>query len=121
MPLLTVMRGVRAAVHLRRRVVGPKRPSWNVELETWATFLHHWAKRSSLVPVGFQRWVMNVAPPRTPVTRQFRFEPVSAGSVPAEWFSGDGLDERRVLLYLHGGGYSLGSIDSHRDLIARLA
>jgi acetyl esterase/lipase len=26
-----------------------------------------------------------------------------------------------VLLYLHGGGYGLGSIDTHRDLIARLS
>ena len=114
------MRGVRAAVHVRRSLYGARRPSWGVELETWATFLHHWAKRSALVPVSFQRWVMNVAPPRTPVTRQLRFERVTAGSVPAEWFRGDGLDDRRVLLYLHGGGYSLGSIDSHRDLIARV-
>ncbi len=48
------------------------------------------------------------------------YEVVRAGGVPAEWFRPDGCDESRVILYLHGGGYSLGSIDSHRDAVSRL-
>src|SRR5690606_36161012 len=46
---------------------------------------------------------------------------VDAGGVKAEWFTPAGGDPSRVLLYLHGGGYVLGSIDSHRVLIERLA
>ncbi len=47
-----------------------------------------------------------------------RYEKVDAGGVPAEWFRGAGCDESRVLLYLHGGGYSIGSIDSHRPPVS---
>ena len=46
---------------------------------------------------------------------------VSAGGVPAEWLDGPGARSDRAVLYLHGGGYVLGGVDSHRDLIARLS
>ncbi len=48
-------------------------------------------------------------------------ERVSAGGVEAEWITAPGARADRVLLYLHGGGYSLGSVRSHWDLIARLS
>jgi len=44
-----------------------------------------------------------------------------AGGVPARWISAPGVDHDRVLLYFHGGGYVIGSVHSHRDLIARLS
>jgi acetyl esterase/lipase len=47
--------------------------------------------------------------------------PVDAGGVPAEWIEGPGADRDRVLLYLHGGGYVIGSIATHRGLVARIA
>ena len=50
-----------------------------------------------------------------------RSEAVDAGGVDAEWFSVDGGDDDRVMLYVHGGGYVLGSIQSHRVVIERLA
>jgi monoterpene epsilon-lactone hydrolase len=43
-------------------------------------------------------------------------EPVTAGSVPAEWVSAPGADAGRNILYLHGGGYTIGSIKTHRCL-----
>lgn len=46
---------------------------------------------------------------------------VDAGGVPAEWIVPADRDAGRVLLYLHGGGYVLGSVQSHRPLIERLA
>lgn len=46
---------------------------------------------------------------------------VSANGVPAEWFSIPSSDPARVVLYLHGGGYVIGSIDTHREFTARLA
>jgi acetyl esterase/lipase len=49
------------------------------------------------------------------------YEPVDAGGVPAEWAIPAGADATRVLLYLHGGGYSVGSIVSHRKLVGHLA
>jgi monoterpene epsilon-lactone hydrolase len=45
---------------------------------------------------------------------------VTAGGVPAHWLAAPGVDERRVLLFLHGGGYELGSLRSDGELAARL-
>lgn len=50
-----------------------------------------------------------------------RIEPVEAAGIAAEWLTGPGADTSRVLLYLHGGGYVIGSIASHRGLAARIA
>lgn len=47
--------------------------------------------------------------------------PVDAGGVPAQWIVPPKVDAQRVLLYLHGGGYVVCSVSTHRDLIARLA
>jgi epsilon-lactone hydrolase len=49
------------------------------------------------------------------------YQPVDAGGVPAEWTMPAAADPDRVLLYLHGGGYSVGSIASHRKLVGHLA
>lgn len=48
-------------------------------------------------------------------------EPVSAGGVPAAWIVAPGADRRRAVIYLHGGGYRVGSIVSHRGLMARIS
>ncbi len=47
--------------------------------------------------------------------------PVSAGGVGAEWIVPPGASTDRVILYLHGGGYVMGSINTHRAMIARIA
>jgi monoterpene epsilon-lactone hydrolase len=49
---------------------------------------------------------------------------VDAGGVSAEWISGPSCDGRRddcAILYLHGGCYATGSVETHRDLITRLS
>jgi acetyl esterase/lipase len=43
-------------------------------------------------------------------------EKVDAGGVPAEWVAAPGFDPDRAVLYLHGGGYAIGSINTHRRL-----
>jgi monoterpene epsilon-lactone hydrolase len=50
-----------------------------------------------------------------------RATPVAAGGVPCEWVAGPGADDGTVVVYLHGGGYVLGSAVTHRGLAARLA
>lgn len=45
----------------------------------------------------------------------------NAGSVMAEWIDIPGVDASAVLLYLHGGGYVIGSLSTHRHLVADLA
>jgi acetyl esterase/lipase len=48
-------------------------------------------------------------------------EKVNAGGVTAEWIAAPGAATDRVILYLHGGGYVLGSINTHRAMISRIA
>ncbi len=55
-----------------------------------------------------------------PVPGDVRVEEVSAGGVPAHWLTAPGADAGRVLLFLHGGGYQLGSLRSDGELAARL-
>ncbi len=43
------------------------------------------------------------------------------GNIPAEWITAEGADSERRMLYLHGGGYALGDVDSYRCFIARLS
>jgi epsilon-lactone hydrolase len=45
---------------------------------------------------------------------------VNAGGVPAHWLAAPGVDRGRVLLFMHGGGYELGSLRSDGELAARL-
>ena len=47
--------------------------------------------------------------------------PVEAGGVSAEWSVADGADQDKVILYVHGGGYVMGSAGSHRDMTGRLS
>lgn len=47
--------------------------------------------------------------------------PVEAGGVSAEWSEAAGVDEAKVVLYVHGGGYVMGSAGSHRDVTGRLS
>ena len=45
---------------------------------------------------------------------------VDAGGVPAHWLAAPGADAGRVLLFLHGGGFELGSVRSDGELASRL-
>lgn len=45
--------------------------------------------------------------------------PVAAGGVPGAWI-GDGTEGSQTLFWLHGGGFSSGSINTHREMAARL-
>ncbi len=48
-------------------------------------------------------------------------ERLEAGGVPAEWIAAPGARGSRVILYLHGGGFRMGSVESHRELMQRLS
>lgn len=48
-------------------------------------------------------------------------EPVSLGGRDAEWLTADGGVEDATVLYMHGGGYCIGSLATHRHLAGRLA
>ena len=49
------------------------------------------------------------------------YQAVDAAGVRAEWLRGPQVRDDRVMLYLHGGCYATGSVETHRDLITRLS
>jgi monoterpene epsilon-lactone hydrolase len=48
-------------------------------------------------------------------------EPVSIGEMYAEWVKPDKVGNDHAILYLHGGGYTMGSCNTHRSLASRIA
>lgn len=56
-----------------------------------------------------------------PVASEVDVEPVDVDGIAAEWITSPGADSDRVVLYLHGGGYVICSVNTHRDLASRLS
>lgn len=48
-------------------------------------------------------------------------EDVVANGVPCRWFAAEGADPDKVVVYFHGGGFQVGSLDSHAELMACLS
>jgi acetyl esterase/lipase len=55
------------------------------------------------------------------VATDIKCEPVSVGGIRGEWIIPPETVAERAILYLHGGGYVMGSVNTHRALIARIA
>ncbi len=49
------------------------------------------------------------------------FEPTQLGTLSAEWMRPKGTTPTRTVLYIHGGGFITCSVDTHRELMARIA
>lgn len=57
-----------------------------------------------------------------PVAADVRCQAVDAGGVACEWVKAPGeADVRSAVLYLHGGGYYRGSLNTHRELCSRIS
>ena len=56
-----------------------------------------------------------------PTPPEVKVERVTTPAVPAEWLRPPSAAPGRVVLYLHGGGYVIGSPRSHRHLAAAIA
>lgn len=51
-----------------------------------------------------------------PLPKDVKIESINAGGVPAEWQIVPNAAEDKVILYIHGGGFIMGSPNSHRIL-----
>lgn len=54
-----------------------------------------------------------------PLPADVKVEKEEANGVAAEWTAAPDADPAKVILYLHGGGYTAGPLDSHRHLVAQ--
>lgn len=48
-------------------------------------------------------------------------EPVECAGVPCQWIVAPGVRTDKAIVYLHGGGFQVGSLSSHRELMAELS
>ena len=58
---------------------------------------------------------------RFPAPAEAEVTPVTVAGRPAEWVAAPGSSADRAVLYLHGGGYVIGSCDTHRNLAYNLS
>jgi len=71
-------------------------------------------------PIEAQRARQEKRIRRIPLAADIQCQAIDMEGVPAEWIAAPGADSG-VILYLHGGAYTLGSINTARELAARLA
>jgi monoterpene epsilon-lactone hydrolase len=79
------------------------------------------AQRPRPTDIGERRVGFDAFAKAFPVAADIVVEPAEANSVPAEWTNVPGANEYRAVLYLHGGGYVIGSLDSHRHVASEIA
>ncbi len=68
-----------------------------------------------------QRAVMEASAGLFPPDADVIASETEVAGVPADWISVAGSEADRVVLYLHGGGYVMGSRNTHRGLAGRIA
>jgi epsilon-lactone hydrolase len=56
-----------------------------------------------------------------PKKRGVKYESVNVDGLTAEWVMAPGASAERVMLYLHGGAYIVGSVNTHRTLAVDLS
>ena len=79
------------------------------------------AQRPRSSDVGERRAGFDAFAKVFPTANDIIVEKTTVNGVPAEWTSAPGADSGRVVLYLHGGGYVIGSLDSHRHVASEIA
>lgn len=72
-------------------------------------------------PVAGMRAAFEQGAGAIPLPPDVHREPANTGGAPGEWISIDGAAAEATLLYLHGGGYVIGSVNTHREAVARIA
>jgi len=74
------------------------------------------------IPWRAQRTLLEIGSRLLPVPAETRVHRLRLGERPAERLTGSGIESgHAAVLYLHGGGYTIGSPTTHRSLTARLA
>lgn len=123
--VMAIALGTAATVAFRRATRGPLRPTWSYQVETLVGVTRRLAEGSLAKGPRWFREALDAVPPILPAElRGLRIEPVDADGVPCRWtwptHVSPGVPSRAIV-YFHGGGYVSGSLDTHRELTARLA
>src|SRR5262249_4730657 len=114
--------GTLLATAARRPFHAPGRPSWSIGDEARAVYLRGFWRRMHALPVVEGRRRVDSVPVLLPGARlRTKRRRDSLGGVPVTWITPRGGPEPRLILYVHGGGFTVGSSRTLRDLLARLS
>ena len=110
----------------RRRANGPLDPRWSFRTELFQTMVRRMMDRTLVKGPQWLRAVQAAVPSALPpaLRKAVRFETVVADGVPCQWVwpvSVPSSGPDGAIVYLHGGGYVSGTLDTHRELTARIA
>jgi epsilon-lactone hydrolase len=113
--------GVAGRTALRRSVHGPLHPGWPWQTELVAAVLQASGEKvARMAPVAARRAMeARAVPPER--LEGVRVREAVVGGVSGEWVTPASETSGATVLYLHGGGYALGSPASHRHFAAQLA
>lgn len=73
------------------------------------------------IPVEIARQGMDMVAGFFPSAENCQFDPVDVEGIAGEWVLAPDVSAHATVLYLHGGGYSVGSIISHRGMASYLS
>ncbi|HVS14125.1 MAG TPA: alpha/beta hydrolase [Thermoanaerobaculia bacterium] len=110
------------AITLRRVFRGPRVVGWTVAEERLHGLIGAFVRGTVRWGFAWARSVESRAAGGSPFVRRTRWRTLELAGVPAVEVTpaaGEGGD--RTVLYLHGGGYCIGSPATYREIIARLA
>ncbi len=87
------------------------------------TFLKVTAKKKNLAidSIETTRGRLAKLTSMAPIPRAVKYEKTNCDGVPAEWAIPENLKHTGAILFLHGGAYVAGSIETHRALAGRIA
>lgn len=107
---------------VRRPFRTPVRASWSIGDEARAIYLRRFLRRLHALPLPARRREIDSVPVLLPgALLRTRRRRDSLAGVPVTWVTPRAGPEPRLVLYVHGGGFTIGSSRTVRDLLARLA
>jgi epsilon-lactone hydrolase len=106
---------------VRRVLRGPLRPGWSFPFELMVAVMSSQPRTRGPEQIPARRADLKALSTLAPPPGGVRFEAIQAGGVPAQWGVPQQGDSGAVVLYFHGGGYALGSVEGYRGFTAQLA
>ena len=105
----------------RRLTRGPKRPSWSFRYEWLVELLRIQFGEDPPPTLQIMRKVMDATGDREDRRRRSHTEWTEVAGMDAAWVTPLWRETSGTVLYLHGGGYVVGSPRSHRGIMASVA
>lgn len=99
-------------------------------MASWQSILFKWAFRRRMrrrqavedrFDIARARANLEAMSAQIPPAADMKYEAFTLNGLPAEWVTPPVISGNKVVLYLHGGGYTIGSINTHRNLAGSIA